>query len=363
MQKKRPLESGTYEPSKRRKLVKVERFEDYLSIQRRLDLTSGCKGNAAVLLSLISSKKKLDSVHSAIDKLKVEDYTVALLERLAKILMLDYVESEDDYRLVKSWVEKIAAVERGSVWGSFSKLFVNDGGEWGVWRNFRSLRRVFLVARLFSTDKTTCQENYLPYFSPSAFSADTIRILAQECKMFVSYGQMFRYLVYPASICLKTVNAVLYTWSLLQSASMRESCRLNSFALSFICPLRSLAAMPQMDSITSLCPLTIQCEELARFHASPLIPWMHCDIQLNSQGFAWDWKHSLIVEFYLDAQVIQRQQAHKHYISATSELFPNELCDIVAGYLISQISQLIKINPNTLITPDIQRLHQRYKHK
>lgn len=257
------------------------------------------------------------------------------------------------------------------LWGDFLVLYENAGGDGRVWLNMRAARRAMIAHRLFCANKAGLNETYAPYFSDRAYSPECISILARRCKIIVSRGQISRNLFKNTNdLSHRVLNAVLASWRIAAQSTkspVAENCRFNCDDVQRLLLIGDKdRRRTRLDLVTSVGPpVSINAEQLQRFQLSGFpdqdnpVPWIHTHISIN-RDMQWDWNGVQIIAFYLRRQHSLRQtaaQAYSYQIDrSTGLVFPPELLRIISEYLVSNLADLVHIDPASVSHDDAATL-------
>lgn len=318
-----------------------------------------------------SKSSKLSNLES-VDNIDVvdRDGVADLLRRLAKLLLTLFTDQHlQPY--VTSWLQKSFHITTKELvvdddlrwsekrWRDFVELYGNVGGDGWVWSRFRASSRAMIAQRLFTKDKTTLNETYLPYFTETAFSTATIRILAQQCRIYVSKSQLCKSLfVNNRTLDTNVLSTILESWLYVEKPTLKDVLRLTSDDLQKLLYITDHSLRRErLDAATTSGPkVFIPAEDLQRYHLTAFhddhnpVPWIHATITIN-RTVPWNWMNNHIISFYLSNQINLRQQVIYKSLKQIDQCIwslPYELIQLINQYIFSHIDQLIAIDTNSI---------------
>lgn len=317
------------------------------------------------------------TVESAVQTDGQPGVTFDLFRRLAKLL---FTRFSDDYLqpFILNWIHAFRPpVDSNKVgggwcearWEDFWRLVSNEGGDNGVWWNVRPSMRTMIAHRLFSPNKSELNETYASFFSETSYGCDTIRIMARECRIFISKSQLSKSVYIGTRHLPNTVlTAVLLSWGELTKPGLKEVCRFDSVDLQrLLFIIDPEIRRERLDIVTTAGPkISIHAEELQRFHLSGFsdrenpVPWIHASIFVHRSA-PYDWMSNHVTAFYLQRQGTLREAALesiKNAIDQTVWSLPSELVQIISDFLITRIEQLVEID-RISIQPHEHQIFQR----
>lgn len=296
-----------------------------------------------------------------------------LHQRFGKQLLTHFSDHSLKER-APAWIRTLDQDTLSPRWRRFAGLFGNEGGDGSVWQSLRASSRAMIAQRFFCTNKASLNETYIPYFSDRAYSPETIRILATDCKVFVSRGQLFRNLYNNSDdVSYDVLNAVLETWREVTKPDILETLRINCDDLERLLLIGDPQRRHQrLDIITSAGNVSpIQAEQLQRFHLASFadhqnpVPWIHTKISIGKELECWNNIH--IIAFYLQKQMTLRQTTTENYSylvdAATQQCIPKELRHIIASYLVSHLQHLVLLDSTTTKQNEAAAILSIWRHR
>ena len=310
-----------------------------------------------LLHHLMSSSSSHDVCSS--DPLAVQD----LLQRLGKLIFTLFSDQQIQLN-ARNWIKQIHTWKEIPVWRAFQDLYENaNGGDPNVWGKFRASTRSSIAQRFFTTNKSELNETYLTYFSETAFGAQTLHVLARECKIVVSKSQLCKHLfANNKQLNDAVLSTILESWNHVEKPALKDACRLTSDDLQRLLYITDPdLRRRRLDIATTAGPkISIAAEELQRYHLTAFpdehnpVPWIHATIVIGRPS---DWMNHHILAYYLGHQAQLRLQAVNHARDQLDQQtwLPKELIRIVVDqYVFSSMDQLVLIDP--ISVPDQERL-------
>lgn len=292
-----------------------------------------------------------------------------LFPRLAKVLLTNL--TDELYPLATEWISILSPLSISSSsswiecrWFEFVELWKNKGGDTGgckggrVWRNVRASSRAMIVQRLFTQRKDDINETYVPYFSDKAYAADVLRILGEQCRIFVSKSQLCRYLFQNNRILTADhLTAVAVSWTSIKKQNLKQTCQFDSHDLQKLLLINDPdIRRERLDIITSASSIQIRAEELQRFHLTGFrdpdnpVPWIHATIFIH-RAVPWDWMSDHVISHYLARQFTLRSDAVVQLEQTVDKIvwiLPPELVRIISSFVLTCLQQLVEIDPITI---------------